>query len=196
MPKEPRKHRRFYCANPVCRQPLDCAAPISPKKDTPERLIHDISLIGDSQERQFMCYECGHYTLVHPLKISMESRDTFVDLVAEAHIVNGAVLHALLDYIEHVQLRRRGHYLRLLIEIIAPQMVVTPTQALSVFHRAMKMGLNGSQVAYVITGRPWSITASLMQRMARSRGIHLGFFLDRDSASSWLNASDEAVDTG
>lgn len=196
MSKEPRKRRRFYCANPPCRQPLDWAAPISPEKDTPACLIHDIALLGDAQERQFMCYGCGHYTLVHPLRISMTARDTFIDLVAEARTVNGAVLHALLDYIEQVQLRRRGHYLRLLIEIIAPQMVVTPTQALSVFHRAMKMGLAGSQVAYVITGRPWSITASLMQRMARGRGIHLGFFLNRDSATSWLNASDEAGDTG
>jgi hypothetical protein len=54
------------------------------------------------------------------------------------------------------------------------------------------MGLRGSQVAYVISGRPLSITAKIVESIARNRGIHLRFFLDRQSALSWLQAFEEA----
>jgi hypothetical protein len=190
----PRKGFQARCANPACREPLDWAAPIAPRSDTPQSLIHEVSLPA-SERHDFMCYACGHYTRVHPLKIRMEHRRHYVEMVVEAHAVSSEVLYAILDYIEENEMRPGGRYLRLLIEIVAPRMTVTPRQALAVFHRAMKLGLRGSQVAYVITGRPWSITARMIERTARNRGVHLGFFMDRHSAERWLNTIDEAGHT-
>jgi hypothetical protein len=190
----PRIGQHIRCANPACRELLDWAAPSAPRGDTPQRLIHEVSL-PCCERHDFMCYACGHYTCVHPLAMRMERTSHYVELVVEARVVSSEVLHAILDYIEQREIRPGGHFLRLLIDIVAPQMSVTPMQALAVFRRAMKMGLGGSQVAYVITGRPWSITARIIERTARNRGVQLGFFVDRYSAERWLNSADEAGHT-
>jgi hypothetical protein len=75
------------------------------------------------------------------------------------------------------------------LDQFAPELDVSLMEGLDVFHRATTMGLHGSQVAYVISGRPWSITATALEAIARRRGIHLRFFLDRDCALQRLGAS-------
>lgn len=139
-----------------------------------------------------MCYACGHYTVLRPFRLNMETRSGYVHIVAETNVVSGAFLHYVLDDIERAGIRPQGQYLKLLLEVVAPEIAVSPMQALDVFRRAVKLGLRGAQVAYVISGRPWSITAALIEKIARQQGLHLRFFVHRDSALSWLNAADEA----
>lgn len=179
------------CANPACGQPLDWAAASAPKADTSESRIHHL-LSRSGTEEHYMCYACGHYTWRYPVSIRINRTASHVEMVGETHLVNRTFLHFILDDIDNAQIRRHGSYLRLLVEIMAPKMNVSPLEALDVFQRAMNMGLRGAQVAYVITGRPWSVTATVIERSARNRGLHLRFFTDRESALAWLNASHES----
>lgn len=112
-----------------------------------------------------------------------------VEIVAETNAVNSTFLHYILDEIEKSQIRKSGQYLKLLLEVVAPDLDVSLMEGLDVFWRATTMGLRGSQVAYVISGRPWSITATALEAIARKRGINLRFFLDRNCALEWLAAS-------
>lgn len=191
MDKRRSKAHRHVCANPACGQTLDWAAPIYPKEGTPKDRIHQV-LARTEHSRYFMCYACGHYTELRPIRIKMEATGAYVDVVAETDVVNSTFLHYVLDDMDQAHIRPSGQYLKLLLEAIAPEIDLTLMQALNVFRRAIRMGLRGSQVAYVISGRPLSITAKIVESIARNRGIHLRFFLDRQSALSWLQASEEA----
>lgn len=191
MDKRRSKAHRHVCANPACGQPLDWAAPISPKEGTPKDRIHQV-LARTEHGRYLMCYACGHYTELRPIRIKMETAGAYVDVVAETDVVNSTFLHCVLDDIDEARIRLSGQYLKLLLEVIASEIDLTLLQALDVFRRAIRMGLRGSQVAYVISGRPLSITATMVERIALSRGIHLRFFTERQSGLSWLKASDEA----
>jgi CheY-like chemotaxis protein len=141
------------CANPACRQPLDWAAGSAPRADTPQSRIHHV-LTRSGPAKDYMCYACGHYTCLHPVTITIRKANSHVEMVGETQLVNRTFLHFILDEIERAQIRRPGKYLKLLVEIRAPETSVSPLEALDVFQRAMSMGLRGAQVAYVITGRP------------------------------------------
>lgn len=127
-----------------------------------------------------------------PINITTKSRGGYIDIVVETNAVNSTFLHYVLDEIEKAQIRLPGQYLKVLLEVIAPELDVSLMEGYDAFQRATKIGLRGAQVAYVITGRPWSMAATIMESIARKRGIKLRFFLDRRSALSWLNASEEA----
>jgi hypothetical protein len=191
LDKRRSKAHRHVCANPVCAQPLDWAAPIYPKKGTPKDRIHQVAA-RTAHGQYFMCYACGHYTELRPFPIKTTTMGTHVEVIAETDVVNSIFLHYLLDDMEEAHIRPSGQYLKLVLEIIASEIDITLMQALDVFRRAIRMGLRGSQVAYVISGRPLSATAKMVESIARNRGIHLRFFMDRQSALSWLKASDEA----
>ena len=191
MDKRRSKEHRHVCANPACGQPLDWAAPIYPKEGTPKERIHQV-LARTEHGRYFMCYACGHYTELRPIRIKTETMGAYVDVVAETDVVNSGFLHYVLDDMDQAHIRLSGQYLKLLLEVIASEIDLTLMQALDVFRRAIRMGLRGSQVAYVISGRPLGTTAKIVENIARNRGIHLRFFMDRQSALNWLKASDEA----
>jgi hypothetical protein len=126
------------------------------------------------------------------MPIKMTARKTiggYFEILAETNAVNSTFLHYILDEIEKSQIRRSGQYLKVLLEVVAPELDVSLMEGLDVFRRATVMGLRGSQVAYVISGRPLGITAITMEAIARKRGIHLRFFADRDCALEWLAAS-------
>ena len=183
--------RRLYCAKPACGRPLDWAAPVCPKKDTPGERVHEV-LCRHDYERCLLCYACGHYTTIRQVTIRTERRNGYIEIVAEADIVNSAFLHFILDDMAEAGIRLPGVYLKLLLEVIAPRIDISPMQALQVFKRAVELGLRGSQVAYLISGRKWTPAATVVESIARARGIHFRFFLDRHSALQWLNVSDEA----
>lgn len=123
------------------------------------------------------------------IRITTKAAGEYVDIVAETNAVNSSFLHYVLDEIEKAQIRQPGRFLKVLLEVIAPRLDISLMQGFDVFRRARKMGMRGAQVAYVITGRPASAKAEIMEAAALQQGILLRFFVNRDCALRWLDVS-------
>ena len=124
-----------------------------------------------------------------PIRITTKAAGEYVDIVAETNAVDSAFLHYVLDEIEKAQIRQPNRFLKVLLEVIAPQLDISLMQGFDVFRRAKKLGMQGAEVAYVITGRPADAKARVIEAAARKQGILLRFFVSRDCALKWLNVS-------
>lgn len=120
------------------------------------------------------------------VEITISDQGKYFEVRATTSIVDQAFLNQLIDTVAHALLPLPQPFFRVLIEVVAPQTRMDIIEAFEVWKRASEKGIQRTQIAYVVAGRPISPLAKYMETFAENRGIRLRFFGDRPSALEWL----------
>lgn len=120
------------------------------------------------------------------VEITISDQGRYFEVRATTGIVDQAFLNQLIDTIAQALLPLPQPFFRVLIEVVAPRMRMDIIEAFEVWKRASEKGIQRTQIAYVVAGRPISSLAKYMETFAENRGIRLRFFRDRQSALEWL----------
>lgn len=120
------------------------------------------------------------------VEITIDDRGAYFEVRATAGIVDQVFLNQLIDMVAQTLLPLPQPFFRVLIEVVAPRAHLDIIEAFEAWKRASEKGIQRTQIAYVVTGRPISPLAKYMETFAENRGIRLRFFGDRQSALEWL----------
>jgi len=116
----------------------------------------------------------------------IDSREGYLEVVVTTSSVHAALLHDLVDAIGSNIAATPGKFVPILLEVVAPGSDLDLIEAMEVWERASRKGIQRTQIAYVVTGRSIGPLAKIVETIAINRGILLRFFQDRRSALQWL----------
>ncbi len=120
------------------------------------------------------------------VEISIKHHAGYVHVAAQTRVVNKRFLNDLIDTIEQALPGIPQGFFQILLEVTAPKVRIDLIEAFEVWKRASEKGIQRTQIAYVVKGRPISPIARVMETVAQNRGIQLRFFKERKAALEWL----------
>lgn len=118
--------------------------------------------------------------------IVVNHHPSHVHIIAEARLVDELFLGNLIESIARALPDIPQRHYRLLLEVRAPEVRIDLIAAFEAWRQASNHGLQHTQIAYVVEGRPIHSIARLIEVFSKARRVQLRFFEDIASALEWL----------
>ena len=110
----------------------------------------------------------------------------YIRIDAHSTKVNKKFLNELVDFTGQVIAGYPANVPPILLVVKGPDVDLDPVEGMEVWKRAAEIGVQRTRIAYVISGRPFSPVARLIETYALNRGIQLRFFGKQTLALKWL----------
>lgn len=118
--------------------------------------------------------------------MKITKRSAYIRISAKIPKVTKAFLNKLVDRAEEAIADYQFTAPPILIVVTSPKIGFNIVEAIDVWRRAAKKGMQRTCVAYVVLGRPIEPVSKLIEMYASNRGIRLRFFDDKKIALEWL----------